>query len=138
MAELKTKPTHASVTGFLAGIADAERRRDCRAVVQMMRRATNAAPRMWGPSIVGFGTYHYRYASGRAGDWFLAGFSPRKNDLTLYVMGGTSRHAALLRKLGAHKTGKACLYIKRLADVDRNVLQQLIRESVKAARRLDA
>ena len=101
MAELKTTRTKASVAAFLRTVTDEEKRRDCRTVMAIMRRATGAPPRMWGPSIVGFGSYHYRYASGREGDFFLAGFSPRKQDLTLYVMSGLARHAALLRTLGS-------------------------------------
>jgi Domain of unknown function (DU1801) len=127
---VKTKATGASVKEFLARIEDPERRKDCEAVAAMMRKATGAAPKMWGPSIVGFGKYHYSYASGREGDWFVAGFSPRKGDLTLYLMGGLQAHAALMKKLGKHKTGKSCLYIKRLADVDPDVLRTLITKAV--------
>ena len=96
-----------------------------------MKRAVGAEPKMWGPSIVGFGHYHYKYASGRENDWFLAGFSPRKQDLTLYIMAGFDRYDALMTKLGKHKTGKSCLYLKRLADVDVAVLEELISASVK-------
>ncbi len=130
MAQLKTVPTRASVTAFLDAIPDEERRRDCRRIVAMMKRLTKAQPKMWGTSIVGFGAYHYRYASGREGDLFLAGFSPRKSDLTLYIMSGFSGHAALMKKLGKHRTGKSCLYIKRLEDVDMDVLEELVRRSV--------
>ena len=98
----------------------------------MMKKATKAQPKMWGPSIVGFGDYRYKYESGREGDWFRAGFSPRKNALTLYVMSGFPKHAELMSKLGKHKTGKGCLYIKQLADVDMRVLEQLIERSVKS------
>lgn len=132
MAELKTKPTEASVEGFLAGVTDDERRADCQALVKLMQRATRAKPRMWGPSIVGFGSYRYKYDSGREGEWFLAGFSPRKSDLTLYIMSGLGPHAGLLRKLGKHKTGKSCLYLKRLADVDLDVLRELVLRGMKA------
>lgn len=127
---MKTKATGASVKDFLARIEDPERRKDCEAVAAMMRKATGSAPKMWGPGIVGFGKYHYRYASGREGDWFVAGFSPRKGELTLYLMGGLQAHAALMKKLGKHKTGKSCLYIKRLADVDPDVLRTLINKAV--------
>jgi hypothetical protein len=130
MAELKTRPTGASVEDFLNGIEDEQRRRDCFTVLELMRQATQAEPQMWGDSIVGFGSYHYRYASGREGDWFLTGFSPRKQDLTLYIMSGFDEHDALLDGLGKYKTGKACLYIKRLEDVDLPTLQRLIQESV--------
>lgn len=131
MAELKTAPTKASVQAFLRGIQDETRRRDCQIIARLMKQATRATPRMWGTSIVGFGSYHYRYASGREGDWFLTGFSPRKSDLTLYLMGGLSRHGPLLRPLGKHKTSKSCLYIKRLDDIDLAVLEELIRDSVR-------
>jgi hypothetical protein len=134
MAELKTKPTSASVTDFLAAIPDEARRADCLTLLGLMKRATGAEARMWGASIVGFGNYHYKYASGREGDWFVIGFAPRKQDLTVYLMGGFDRHAALMRRLGKHKTGRACLYIRRLADVDLAVLKELIRVSVAHAK----
>lgn len=130
MATLKTTPNRASVSAFLAAIPDEGRRRDCRKVMQMMKRVTGAQPKMWGASIVGFGTYHYKYESGREGDWFLAGFAPRKSDLTVYIMSGFPQHEALMKKLGKHKTGKSCLYIKRLADIDEGVLEELVRRSV--------
>jgi hypothetical protein len=131
MAELKTRPTDVSVADFLAAIEDDERRQDCLTVEKLMRKATGAKPRMWGPSIVGFGDFRYRYASGRELDWFYTGFSPRKRELTLYIMPGFARYDALMAKLGKHKTGKSCLYIKRLADVDLTVLATLVEESVK-------
>jgi hypothetical protein len=131
MAELKTKPTAASVEAFLDAIADEGRRRDCRTILKIMKRATGSPPKMWGKSIVGFGSYHYRYATGREGDWFVVGFSPRKQDLTLYLMGaGFTGYGALLKKLGQHKTGRACLYLKRLADVDLDALRELVEASV--------
>jgi hypothetical protein len=132
MAELKTKKTSASVSAFLDSVADESVRKDCRTLVQMMKKATKAQPKMWGPSIVGFGDYRYKYESGREGDWFRAGFSPRKNALTLYVMSGIPKHAELMSKLGKHKIGKGCLYIKHLSDVDMKVLEQLIERSVKS------
>ena len=131
MAELKTKPTGASVEAFFDAISDEQRRDDCRAIARMMRKATKAEPRMWGASIVGFGDWHYKYKSGREGDWFLVGFSPRKQDLTLYLMGGLMDKQPLLELLGRHKRGVGCLYLKRLADVDPKVLGKLIDESVK-------
>lgn len=131
MAELKTKPTGVSVESFLETIADPQRREDCRTLARIMRQATRAEGRMWGPSIVGFGDFHYKYATGREGDWFLAGFSPRKQDLTLYLMGGLMEKQPLLEALGKHKRGKGCLYLKRLSDVDMKVLEKLIRESVQ-------
>ena len=131
MAKLKTQKTNASVSAFLKSIADDDRRKDCQTLVRIMKRAVGAEPKMWGSSIVGFGHYHYKYASGRENDWFLAGFSPRKQDLTLYIMAGFDRYDALMAKLGKHKTGKSCLYLKRLADVDVAVLEELISASVK-------
>lgn len=130
MAELKTRPTDKSVTAFLNNIADEQKRQDCFAILGMMQQATGAAAKMWGDSIVGFGSYHYKYASGREGDWFLVGFSPRKQNLTLYVMAGFSEYDGLLSQLGKHKTGKSCLYIKKLADINQSTLQELITKSV--------
>lgn len=131
MAELITKKNEASVVDFLNAINDVETRKDCFAILEIMKQATKAEPKMWGTSIVGFGEYHYKYASGRENDWFLAGFSPRKQNMTLYIMSGFERYNDLLKKLGKHSTGVSCLYIKRLADVDRQVLKELVNESVK-------
>ena len=128
-AQNKTRETKLSVTKFLAAQKDPQRVADCLAVHDIMAEVTGVEPRMWGASIVGFGTYHYRYESGREGDMLRTGFSPRKEALTLYIMGGFPRHAALMARLGKYKTGKSCLYIKRLADVDLTVLEALIRES---------
>ena len=130
MAEPKTKATTGSVTDFLAKV-DEDRRKDCRTIVKMMQKATGAKPRMWGTSIVGFGDRRLKYDSGRELDWFVIGFSPRKRDLTLYVGLGSGHHDAELKSLGKYTTGKGCLYIKRLADVDVKVLQTLVEESVK-------
>jgi hypothetical protein len=130
MAELKTKPTDNSVRDFIAAIENEDRRRDCQAVLEIMQEATGDRPRIWGSGMVGFGSYHYKYASGREGDWFLTGFAPRKNDLTLYIMPGFDRFEALMKKLGKHKTGKSCLYIKRLSDIDPAVLKELVAGSV--------
>lgn len=135
MAELKTKPEDASVDAFIAAIEDEQKRADAEAILDMMAKATRAKPQMWGSSIVGFGSYHYVYASGREGDWFLVGFSPRKRSFSLYIMAGFDDYAELLGQLGKHKTGKSCLYINKLADVDTKVLRKLIRESVKHMRR---
>jgi hypothetical protein len=132
MAELKTKVNDQSVTAFLEANADEKRRKDCFTVLEMMKRATGAEPKMWGDSIVGFGSYHYKYASGQEGDWLLTGFSPRKQALTLYLMSGFTDFEDLLSRLGKYKTGKGCLYIKKLEDVDQTVLQELIDQSVKA------
>lgn len=131
MATLKTQPTRKSVSAFIATIKDPARRTDCRKVMQLMKKATGARPQLWGPSIVGYGSYHYKYASGREGDWFLTGFSPRKQNLTVYIMSGFSRHGALLKKLGKHKTGSSCLYLNSLTDVEVAVLRELIEESVR-------
>ncbi|MBI4789128.1 MAG: DUF1801 domain-containing protein [Chloroflexi bacterium] len=133
MAELKTKVNDASVAKFLNGIKDEQRRQDCFTVLEMMKKATRAEPKMWGSSIVGFGSYHYVYKSGREGDWFLVGFSPRKQNLTLYLNVGFEQFDALLNKLGKHKTGKACLYISTLRDIDLPTLRKLIAQSVQRA-----
>jgi uncharacterized protein DUF1801 len=135
MAELKTKQTKASVKEFLNKISDKQRRDDCFAIAKMMEEATGAKPKMWGPSIVGFGSYHYKYESGREGDWMVTGFSPRKNDLTLYLMMGFEKHRELMEQLGKHKKSKSCLYIKRLDDVHVPTLKKLIKESVKQLRK---
>ena len=132
MAELKTKETKASVSAFLNKIPDAARREDCFAVAEIMRAATKEEPKMWGTSIVGFGHYHYKGKSGREGEWMLIGFSPRKSDLTLYLMSGFEEYPDLMKRLGKHKTGKSCLYIKRLSDIDTGVLRELVKRSVKA------
>ena len=131
MAELKTKPNNQSVVNFLKGITDEQKRRDCFALLDIMKQITKTQPKMWGSSVVGFGSYHYRYESGREGDWFLTGFSPRKQNLTLYIMAGFEQYDELLKKLGKHTTGKACLYVKRLEDVDLPTLKNLIRQSVR-------
>lgn len=138
MAELKTRLNDASVTDFLNNVDDAEKRKDCFALVDMMREITGAEPKMWGTAIVGFGTYHYQYASGREGDWMQVGFSPRKQSLTLYIMSGFSRYDELMKKLGKHKTGKSCLYVKRLSDVDLVVLRKLIKQSVAHVKKSNA
>jgi hypothetical protein len=131
MAELKTKATNESVTGFLNKVSDKGRRDDCFAVLEIMKDVTGEEPKMWGPSIVGFGRYHYKYESGREGEWMITGFSPRKTDLTLYITPGVDAFPDLMKRLGKFKTGKSCLYIKKLEDVDRGVLRQLVKQSVK-------
>ena len=136
MAELKTKKNDASVEGFLTGVENERRREDSFVVLEMMKRITGEEPTMWGSSIVGFGSYHFRYASGREGDWPRIGFSPRKQSLTLYVMPGFSNYDDLLSRLGKHRTGKSCLYVNKLADVDMDVLEQLIRSSLDAMREM--
>ena len=130
MAKMKTTPTDASVDAYIEAVEDAQKREDCRAVAAMMAEATGAPARMWGSSIVGFGSYHYRYESGREGDFMETGFAARKRALTLYVMAGFSEYGDLLAKLGKHKTGKSCLYVKRLADVDQDVLREMVERSV--------
>ena len=135
MAELKTRPTRASVTEFLSGIDDRQQRADAKKVAAMMRRATGKRAKMWGASIVGYGSYHYKYASGRDGDFMITGFSPKKQALTVYIMPGFSSFKKLMEKLGKYKTGKSCLYIKRLSDIDENVLEKLITESVRHMRK---
>jgi len=135
MAELKTKPGDGSVQGFLGAISDGKRREDCRTILRIMQKATGAKPRMWGSSIVGFGSYHFKYASGREGDWFLTGFSPSKGDLPLYLMSGFESFAGLLAKLGKHRTGKGCLYIRGLEDLHLPTLEQLVRRSVAQLRK---
>ncbi len=135
MAENKTKQTRASVTAFINGIEDKQKRSDVRKVAAMMREATGSRARMWGANIVGFGSYHYRYDSGREGDFMITGLSPRKQALTLYVIPGFQHFEPLMKKLGKYKTGKSCLYIKRLSDVDENVLKKLIVGSVKYMRK---
>ena len=137
--ELKTKVNDASVEGFLNSVTDEQKREDCYEILKMMEQVTKEKPRMWGASIVGFGSWHYKSASGREGDWFLTGFSPRKENLTLYIEGGFNLHGDLLKKLGKHKTsgGKGgCLYIKKLDDVDKNVLKELVAESVNTTKKL--
>ncbi len=134
MAEPKTKKTEASVEAFLDGVGDAGRREDARVVLGLMKRITGEEPKMWGPSIVGFGSYTYTYASGQTGDWPIAAFSPRKQALTLYLMPGFERDAELMKRLGKHKTGKSCLYLNRLAEVDAAVLEELVRLSVERMR----
>ena len=131
MAELKTKQTDQSVQKFLNDIPDPAKRKDCKTVAAMMSEISGYKPKMWGPSIVGFGSYHYKYASGQEGDWPLICFSPRKQNLTLYVLSGSDDENELLRKLGKHTTGKSCLYIKQLSDVDLPTLKSLIRKCMK-------
>lgn len=131
MAELKTRPTEESVAAFLDGVANEKRRQDALAVLALMQEVTGEEPLMWGDSIIGFGSYHYKYASGREGDWFLTGFSPRKQNLTLYIMAGFEQYDELLARLGKFSAGKSCLYIKKLEDVDQDMLRELVRLSVE-------
>lgn len=134
MAGNKTKAGMASVAGFIARIKDPERRKDCETLVRMMKKATGEKPVMWA-TMIGFGSIHYRYASGHEGDCFMVGFAPRKPDLVLYVLNGTARQEKLLGGLGRHKRGKSCLYIRRLADVDVKVVEKLVADSVRGMKR---
>lgn len=136
-AVIKTKETDASVEKFLKGVADGQQREDSFAILEMMRRATGDEPKMWGATMVGFGNIVYRSpATGREVDWMKIGFSPRKGNLSLYVLNGSPKQSELLEKLGKYKTGKGCLYIKRLQDVDEKVLEKLIRDAGKKAERI--
>ena len=138
MAELKTKQNDGSVESFLNGIADERKRQDAFALLDLMRKVTKEEPKLWGSSIVGFGSYHYKYASGHEGDMCLTGFSPRKQSLTLYIMPGFEDYGDLLKKLGKHKLGKACLYINRLDDVHLPTLRELVKQSVRHMKRANA
>ncbi|PQO36020.1 DUF1801 domain-containing protein [Bremerella cremea] len=130
MAENKTKPTGVSPTKFINELEDPQQRKDCKQLVKMMKSATGEKAVMWGPSIVGFGAYHYKYASGHEGDMMIVGFAPRKSQLSLYLSCDIQQSADLLAKLGKHKTGKGCLYIKKLEDVDQDVLTALIQRGI--------
>lgn len=130
MAELKTQRNDQDVEAFLNALPDDQRRQDCFSVLEIMREVTGAEPKMWGDSIVGFGDYRYRYESGRQGEWFLTGFSPRKQNLTLYIMAGFDHYDELMGQLGKFKTGKSCLYIKKLRDINVPVLRELVKQSV--------
>lgn len=131
MSDLKTKANDASVSEFLDSIADDQKRKDCYELVDIMEEITNEKPKMWGNSIVGFGSYTYKYASGRHGEWMTSAFSPRKQNLTIYIMSGFSKFPRIMDKLGKYKTGKSCLYIKSLQDIDKGALHELITASVK-------
>ena len=135
MVQNKTQATEAGVGDYLDAIADASRRKDCDALVKLMSKVTKQPPKMWGPSIVGFGSYHYRYESGREGDSCLTGFSSRKPDLTVYLVASFPGQDELLTRLGKHKMGKACLYIRKLGDVDVKVLHELVAGSVAEVKR---
>jgi len=130
MAELKTQKNDASVEAFLDTIEDQRKRQDSFKILELMEDVTGAPPTMWGPSIVGFGSYRYKNAAGKENEWFVTGFSPRKQALTLYIMSGFDDYDSLLGDLGKHSTGKACLYIKKLDDVDMDVLRDLVQKSV--------
>lgn len=133
--EMKTKPNRASVASYFDGIDSEERRRDCDQLVAMMQRVTGCEPIMWGPSIVGFDRYHYRYASGHEGNMCVTGFSSRKPDISVYLLADFDGRDALLARLGRHRMGKSCLYIRRLSDIDLEVLEQLVAGSVAECKR---
>ena len=135
MSELKTRQNDASVDAYLDAVEHPRRRADARTLLALMQRVTGEPPTLWGTSIVGFGSYHYTYASGREGDWPVVGFAPRKQNLALYIMPGFSQYGALLQRLGKHRTGKSCLYLNKLEDVDMAVLEELVRKSVAEMKR---
>ena len=135
MAENKTQRNDGDVMAYLESVQNNRRREDSLVVLKIMEEVTGEPAEMWGASIVGFGSYHYKYESGREGDFMISGFAPRKQALTLYIMGGFERHEELLAKLGKHRTGSSCLYINKLADVDLDVLREIISESVAHMRR---
>jgi hypothetical protein len=138
MAELKTQPNQQSVEDFLNNVENETKRQDSFSILELMKEETGDEPIMWGDSIVGFGKYHYKYASGREGEWFLTGFSPRVQNLTLYIMSGFDEYDELLNKLGKYSTGKSCLYIKKLEDVDQDVLRELVSKSVEHMKETNA
>lgn len=138
MAELKTKQTDESVTTFLNTVPDETKRKDCFEILEMMRQATGLQPKMWGTSIIGFGSYHYKYESGHEGDMCLIGFSPRKQNIVLYGTGGAGRNDDLLQKLGKHKTGKGCLYVNKLTDVNVDILKKLLKVSFEYSKKKTA
>lgn len=135
MTENKTKPTESSVAEHIASRASTEQAADCARLISLLKKVTRSEPKMWGPSIVGFGSYHYKYESGRQGDSCLTGFAIRKSELVVYLVAESAEQAALLAKLGKHKMGKSCLYFKRLADLDTSVLELLVASSVAEIRR---
>jgi hypothetical protein len=135
MAEAKTKPTAASIDEYLASRASTEQLADCKALMTLLKRVTKQSPKMWGPSIVGYGSYSYKYESGRTGESCLTGFAVRGKELVVYLVSESPEQPALLAKLGKHKIGKACLYFKRLADLDTKVLESLVAESIAETKR---
>lgn len=135
MATLKTSPNDQSVEAYLDGIDNEQKRIDSKKIVELMQAVSGQPPVMWGDGIVGFGSYHYKYASGREGDWFLTGFAARKQSLTLYIMAGFDQYDRLMEQLGKYKTGKSCLYINKLADIHEDVLKTLIEESIASLKK---
>lgn len=138
MAELKTKRNEADVEAYLNSVESEKKRQDSFAILELMKKVTGEAPEMWGDSIVGFGSYHYKSASGREGDWFVTGFAPRKQNLTLYIMPGFERYDELMQSLGKYKTGKSCLYVNKLEDIDLEILEELVRQSVAVMQQGDS
>jgi Domain of unknown function (DU1801) len=130
MYEQKTKPTKLSVKSFVEKVAEAQVREDCQTLIRLMKKITGSEPKMWGPAIIGFGHYHYKYASGHEGDICMVGFSPRKQNISLYVLAGFPGQEKLLEKIGKHKAGKGCLYIKKMEDIDPDILEKLIIGSI--------
>lgn len=131
MGENKTKPTDQSVKTFIDSLEDQQKKADSYSLIDLMKKVTGCEPKMWGPSIIGFDQYHYKYESGREGDFLKVGFSPRKRELSIYIMSGFTRHDKLMQKLGKYRTGKSCLYVKILEDINMDVLRDLVQESVK-------
>jgi len=138
MSDIKTKPTDQDVYTYLNSVTDEKKREACSVILELMEEVTGSKAQMWGNSIVGFGSYHYKYKSGREGDWFLTGFAPRKRDLTLYIMSGFNKYDSLLSDLGKYSTGKSCLYINKIQDVDIDVLRELVRQSVEHVKETNA
>ncbi|MEM9672692.1 MAG: DUF1801 domain-containing protein [Bacteroidota bacterium] len=134
MANLKTQPYNRNISEFLSKVENPQKREDCFTLLDLMKEETGEEPQYWHSNMVGFGQYHYKYASGQEGDWFLTGFSPRKQNLTIYIMSGFERYEELMEQLGRYKTGKSCLYVKRLSDIDLDILKELVRESVSYMR----
>lgn len=130
MAKLKTQQNEGSIPEFLNGIENEERKKDCYKLLELLEKWTGESPKMWGNSMVGFGSYHYKYESGREGDWFLTGFSPRKQNLTMYITAGFDQYGEIMQELGKYKTGSSCLYVKKLSDIDLKKLQILVEKSV--------
>ena len=135
MSSNKTIETADSVENFINSVDDEKKRKDCWDMIALMKKVTGAEPVMWGSSLVGFGQYHYKYESGREGDFFITGFSPRKAAFTIYIMPGFDEYIEQMEKLGPHKTGKSCLYVKSLEVIDRGVLEEIIQDSVKVMRK---
>lgn len=131
MAELKTKENDGDVLAFINGLENEQRKSDCKELLKLFSEITNESPKMWGASIIGFGSYHFKYESGREGDWFLTGFSPRKNNLSIYIMSGFKEYEGLMKELGKYKTGSSCLYVNKLSDIDAQKLAKLVEKSVK-------